>query len=175
MSRKWDFTLGIFIGVVLTVIGSLFQFELNRCQTVKMEERNMVIDISSSISSRLYRSKAVLKASGSSKFDDRWNDYIVNFLHPWNESLPTIYAYASIIYGEEGTERMNELMPLFTELHDELNEVRKKQGAQTEEGKASLRSHKLKADKLIQTIDEKSSFFTTTSFNRMESKLFGWF
>lgn len=158
--RKLDFTIGIVLGTILTFMGTLYQFYLQKSFYERNEHKETAIIICNRLDNRINRSSFIISSSGSSVFLDRWDDYISEVINPWNSNLYLMDFFIKNKHPEVYA-NFEEVCLKFRELHKLLNEVRKKQGAISNEAKNELNRLETESTKLASQILELNNSLKT--------------
>jgi len=144
---KSEFFWGIVVGVVLTIIGSLIQFQLIKEYENQKSYTNELFFIDKMVNTRVSRSVLIAPTSGSSVFEKRWDSYMEDALFEWNDNLSKM-EYFFKRYHSDKVEDFEFIADKFRDLHNSLLTVRRNQKTKTEEGNKIRES----AEKRVKTI-----------------------
>lgn len=161
MTFKNQFFWGLIIGVLLTICGAIIQHCLYIQFDQKKYTNTKATEICQLMGSRYYRSHNIITSSRSSVFEDRWNDYILNGVYPWNSNHFIIENFIKQYYTEL-IEDYTDLDAKFNDLHNILIAIRKKQGSKSNEMKIELSNKEKAAATLLKDLNVKMTTIINT-------------
>lgn len=127
-----EFVAGMVIGVILTTTGVFAQYKLqssNEENRMELEEAKLVVK---RVNGRFYRARNIILSSGNRVFNDRWDDYIVYGVYPWDIDLYLIRHFLEKNYTSLDDD-FDEINQIFTDLHGTLIRLKNTQGAKNED------------------------------------------
>jgi len=147
---KNEFFWGIVVGIILTIIGAVIQFQLFVKYDKQKTSREMAIITCFTMNSRSIRASNVINSSSSSVFNDRWDEYVTQGFYKWNENRGLIEQFLKNVHPTL-FEEFKSLNLKFGELHKTIIELRQLQNSESENRIKRLKSvEKLSSEKYIE-------------------------
>jgi hypothetical protein len=132
---KNEFFWGIVVGIILTFIGAVIQFQLFVKYDKQKSNREMEVLVCLTMNSRSIRASNVINSSSSSVFNDRWDEYVTQGFYKWNENRGLIEQFLKNVHPTL-FEEFKSLNSKFGELHKTIIELRQLQNSESDSRKA---------------------------------------
>lgn len=161
--KKADLTLGIGIGIILTFLGSYIHFQMTLNRDIENTKRDYIIETCELLDSRLIRSNGILQVKNSNilLFEERWSQYIVDVINPWNNRKYLIKKFVVSDFPEhEGS--FNSIAKSLKEIHNDLVKIRQKKIALSREKGAKHDSIKISFNYLTENTGNKIKYIESS-------------
>jgi hypothetical protein len=110
---------GVVIGVVLTFIGTYVGVKKQQDYEAKKSDFQLSVSLCQTLNSRYYLAKNVFNSSGSSLFNDRWDEYIKQGYIPWAINKKLYRKFIEKKHADLSVQ-FNDVETLLEELHNML-------------------------------------------------------